>query len=180
MYSTLDLLSKAGVALNLKKCFIFEVCIEYFGHVIQQSRLDILTKAAYTIYELQNPTNVTKLHTFVGDCNLYPKPVPIFSSIAALLICQLGKSRFLIRTTEWDWTPSDHHYSIDCRQQRYWHYQYWTDVIRLTFTHGTRRLGLLAAGEAWMTGKAPGYASRSLHRAEQAYNATRKEFLLTY
>lgn len=66
MEAVLRLLWRAGLLLKLKKWFLLEDSRDLLGHAIQPGRLRKSMKVTEAICELQEPTNVTELKSFLG------------------------------------------------------------------------------------------------------------------
>lgn len=86
-------MSKVGVSLKLKTCLFFEDFIDYLSHVVPPARLGILTTATNAICELQNPTNVTKLKSSLGRCNVLRHFVSSFTCVDASFQCKLQQEQ---------------------------------------------------------------------------------------
>lgn len=63
----LTLLKKADVMLKLKKRALFTNWIDYLGHVIKRGRLEVVSQSSGGICELEVPTTVTELRSFLGS-----------------------------------------------------------------------------------------------------------------
>lgn len=93
LQTVLELLSRARVSLELKKCFFLEGDIDCCVQVTRPGRLDILTRVRDAIRRLQHPNNVTALKTFLGLCKVFRQFVRIFARIPAILNCTFEKDQ---------------------------------------------------------------------------------------
>lgn len=102
LQTLLALLSRAGLSLKPKKCFVFDDPIHYFGPVIQSGRPSISTRTTDEICVLQRCTYVSKLKSFLVICNAFRLGVPSFLGIPPVEP-KVGKGRaFAIFTTQHD------------------------------------------------------------------------------
>lgn len=87
--------------IKLKKCKFFSNTINCLGHVIHLGQLMVSQHTIEGIRDLNPPTNITKLRTFLSLCNVSRYFVPNFARIAALLTRMVNKStgRRLLKTS---------------------------------------------------------------------------------
>ena len=177
--SVLSLLADAGVTLKLKKCFFFTDKIDYLGHVIRPGKLQIAEHTTDAIRQLQAPTNLTELRSFLGLCNVFRRFVPNFARIAAPLNRKLRKGeptvfgplneeemgaleelkKRLIEPPILTLPRRDGRYTVD------------TDAC-------DKQVGCVLLQEQPEVPARPiGYWSRSLNQAERAYDTTHRECL---
>lgn len=72
------------MSLKLEYCFFFDDEIDYLGYVMKLKKFAILEMAIDAIRGLKQPTNVTKMKSFLSLCIVYHRFVPNFARIAAL------------------------------------------------------------------------------------------------
>lgn len=87
----LFLLQDARVTLKSKKCNFFTGTTDYFDHVTCSWRLEIATHRTDSIKGLKPLTNITKLCSFFGLCNVFRRLVHSFARMAAPLSNKLKK-----------------------------------------------------------------------------------------
>lgn len=78
----LDLLSTAGLTLNLKKCFFFQSELDYLGYQISEFGLRPGTKKIRAVSEFPTPTNVHQVRQFVGLASFFRRFIYNFASLA--------------------------------------------------------------------------------------------------
>ena len=81
----LQVLKRAGLSLNVKKCHFFKHSVDYLGHVITPGKLAVATKNTEAITNASFPTTQSGVRRFLGMCNMYRRFVPNFSEVAAPL-----------------------------------------------------------------------------------------------
>jgi hypothetical protein len=87
-----------GLRLHLRKCKFFqELSVEYLGHVIYPSGLGVQQVKVEAIARITHPTDVSRIHTFVGLANYYCRYVKGFSAMAKPL------NMLLKLDQEWQW-----------------------------------------------------------------------------
>jgi Reverse transcriptase (RNA-dependent DNA polymerase) len=82
---------RAGLYLNLKKCFFFKETVNYLGHVIRPGKLAMAEKNTRALREAKPPTTQTELRLFLGLCNVYRRFVVGLAKIASPLNALLRK-----------------------------------------------------------------------------------------
>lgn len=85
LQSVLRLVSRAAITLTLNKCFFFEDCIGYLGHISHSWRLSISIGATDEIHGLQHCTKMTEIKSFFCLSPAFRQFVPSFASLAVLL-----------------------------------------------------------------------------------------------
>lgn len=74
--SVLQLTSKLGMMLVLRKCFLFSDAVDYLGHLTTPRRLHIATKTIKALRDLKYPMTTFKLRSFLRLCNGYRQFAP--------------------------------------------------------------------------------------------------------
>ncbi|XP_055913663.1 uncharacterized protein LOC129947217 [Eupeodes corollae] len=96
--NVLKILQDAGLKLNKDKCTFLAKSINYLGHVIDKSGLKTCPNKIKTIQEIQDPTCLKELQSFLGVINFYRKFLPNVTTLCALLYDLLKK------TAKFEWT----------------------------------------------------------------------------
>uniref|UniRef100_A0A7I4YV80 RNA-directed DNA polymerase n=1 Tax=Haemonchus contortus TaxID=6289 RepID=A0A7I4YV80_HAECO len=80
-----QVLSKARLKLNPKKCVLLEMKVEFLGHIINHDGLHMDPAKVQAIRKYPLPQSRAELRTFLGMCSYYRKFVLGFSKVAAPL-----------------------------------------------------------------------------------------------
>jgi hypothetical protein len=86
-----------GLRLHAGKCKFFQENVEYLGHVIYPSGLGVQQVKVEAIARIPHPTNVSRVHTFIGLANYYRRYVKGFSAMVKPL------NMLLKLDQEWQW-----------------------------------------------------------------------------
>lgn len=89
----LHILSDAGVRVKLKKRSLFTKSIDYLGHIICCSKLEISRRTFNTTYDLKVPPDATGTRYFLGLCNAFRQATSTFARIARLLSKEIHKNQ---------------------------------------------------------------------------------------
>lgn len=89
----LTVLREAYVILQPKKCTLFTNRINYLGHVLRPNRLEVSNHTADAIRELNVPTTVTELRSFLELSNMLRRFVPNFAGIVSPLFKWFKKNQ---------------------------------------------------------------------------------------
>ena len=99
--SVLQLLRKAKLCCNLKKCLFHQRKLEYLGVDISEKGFEMDEKKISAIVEWQRPTSVRGVREFIGFVNFYRRWIPAFSDVARPLHDLFQKDH------EWQWTENE-------------------------------------------------------------------------
>ncbi len=66
----LQVLKRAGLSLNVKKCHFFKHSVDYLGHVITPGKLAVATKNTEAITNASFPTTQSGVRRFLGMCKM--------------------------------------------------------------------------------------------------------------
>jgi hypothetical protein len=86
-----------GLRLHPRKCKFFQENVEYLGHVIYLGGLGVQQAKVEAIAHIPLPTDVSRVHTFMGLANYYCRYVKGFSAMAKPL------NMLLKLNQEWQW-----------------------------------------------------------------------------
>lgn len=81
----LTLVYDAGITLKLKKCEFFKNHTDYIDHATRRGHLQVSERTTDAIHGLEYPTTVTERRSILRLCNVFPRFVPNFTRIPALL-----------------------------------------------------------------------------------------------
>lgn len=99
----LEAIERAGLTLSPKKCHLFYASILLLGHKVSRLGLSTHEEKVKAITELQRPSKMSELQTFLGMVVYFSAFIPYYSSIAAPLFQLLRKG------TAWRWGPDEEH-----------------------------------------------------------------------
>lgn len=99
----LEAIERSGLTLSPKKCHLFYGSILLLGHKVSRLGLSTHEEKVRAITELQRPTKMSELQTFLGMVVYFSAFIPYYASIAAPLFKLLRKG------TAWRWGPEEEH-----------------------------------------------------------------------
>jgi hypothetical protein len=102
----LEAVERAGITLSPKKCHLFYSSILLLGHKVSRLGLSTHDEKVSAILDLQPPTKVSELQTFLGMIVYFSTFIPFYASIARPLFSLLRKD------VRWRW-GSDEQYAFD-------------------------------------------------------------------
>ena len=89
----LNILQRAGFSLKLKRCNFFTKTVDYLGHVVKPSRLEMATKNTAAIEGFRKLETQTQLKSFLSLLNVYQRLVRNFARVSAPLNKLLKKEQ---------------------------------------------------------------------------------------
>ncbi|KAJ3524491.1 hypothetical protein NM688_g8550 [Phlebia brevispora] len=99
----LGAIEKAGLTLSPQKCHLFYNSVLLLGHKVSRLGLSTHQEKVRAILELQPPTKLAELQTFLGMVVYFAAFIPYYASIAAPLFQLLRKG------APWVWGPEQQH-----------------------------------------------------------------------
>ena len=100
VWNVLNLLWKAKLTCNLKKCTFHQPKLEFLGIDISEQGFKMDEKKITMIVEWQKPTLVRRVQEFIGFVNFYRRWIPGFSEVAQPLHDLFQKNQ------AWQWTEN--------------------------------------------------------------------------
>ena len=82
---TLGKLKESGFHLRMDKCKFFKDTVEYLGHVIDSQGIHSHPAKIDAITNMQYPTNIAELRSFLGMVNYYDRFTPGLATKCAIL-----------------------------------------------------------------------------------------------
>jgi len=76
-------LRAANVKLHIKKCSLFQQRVQFLGHVLTESGIEVQPEKVSVVQQWPVPRSLTELRSFVGLCSYYRRFIPAFADIAA-------------------------------------------------------------------------------------------------
>lgn len=95
-----ELHSRVGMKLNLRKCKIFKNEVDYLGFHVSAGGISMVPDYVRRITEWPVPTTGTELQSFLGVANYYRSFIPEFSGITACLNKLRNVPKFELTETE--------------------------------------------------------------------------------
>lgn len=89
----LELLSNAGLTLNLKKCEFAMLVVEYLGFVVSGGNICPGRRKLQAILDFPVPSNTLEIRMFLGVASSFRRFVPNFAKIVSLLVGLLKAGR---------------------------------------------------------------------------------------
>ena len=95
-----NLLRKAGLKLNTKKCFFGQQQLQFLGHIISENGIQPDNDKVDKVKNFPRPKNVSELRGFIGLASYYRRFIKDFATIAAPL------HKLLKKDTLYQWNPA--------------------------------------------------------------------------
>lgn len=77
---TLHRLQESGLTVSLKKCFFAKGKVQFLGFELDKHGIHVAPEKSKAILQIERPTSITQLKSFLGMVNYYSKFVPNFAS----------------------------------------------------------------------------------------------------
>jgi len=71
LWEICDRLKSANLKLHMKKCCLFQQCVDFLGHVLTQEGIQVQPEKVEAVKSWPTPHNLTELCSFVGLCSYY-------------------------------------------------------------------------------------------------------------
>ena len=168
-------LRAANLKLHVKKCSLFQRRVDFLGHVLTESGIEVQPEKIAAVQNWPTPRNLTELRSFVGLCSYYRRFISGFADIAAPLHALTRKNAHFSWGTEQE-------NSFKRMKERLTS----APILGMPRDDGTLYLdtdasdhGLGAVLSQDQDGREVvlAYASRTLSRPEKNYDVTRRELL---
>ena len=175
-------ISKAGLKLKPSKCEFFRPEITYLGHVVSSRGIATDPKKIRAIQQWPQPTTVTEVRRFTGLTNYYRKFVHGYARVAHPLHNLVSgknakKKRSVVEWTE-DCEQSFDQLKLLCSDTPVLAYPDYKQKFKLYTDASESGLGaVLAQIKEDGLERPVAYASRTLSKSEQNYDAHKLEFL---
>ena len=160
-----------GIKLNKEKLELRTNAITFLGHRISGNGLEADPEKVKAINEMEPPTNVSQLRTYIGMVNYMAKFLPNPSETLKSL------TNLTKKDVQWNWSENEQRAFDEVKHKR-------TSAPLLTFYDPTRPLILENDASEYglgstlqQDGRPVGYASRMLTGTEQRYAQIEKEML---
>ena len=172
----LQRLRAANLKLKAAKCHFAQGEVNYLGHLISRSGIQVDPKKTTTIFDFPTPTDVKHLRQFLGLSNYYRKFIKNYASIAEPLYKLLSKN-----SKSYVWNEQCQH-SFDLLKQKLvsppilTYPDFKVPFIVSTDASGTAIGGVLSQVQKGSE-KVIAYWSRQLQKAERNYSTVEREAL---
>ena len=175
-------ISKAGLKLKPSKCDFFKTQISYLGHIVSKDAIETDPKKIKDIQKWPVPQTVHDVRSFLGFTNYYRKFIYKYAQKARPLNTLISGENAKKKYKRVDWTE-EHQQSFQtlksaCTDTPILAYADYTKPFRLNTDASTMGLGaILYQQQSDGSFGVISYASRSLSKTEQNYDAHKLEFL---
>ena len=168
-------LRAANLKLHVKKCCLFQRRVDFLGHVLTESGIEVQPEKIKAVQNWPTPRNLTELRSFVGLCSYYRRFISGFADMAAPLHALTRKNARFV------WGPEQ-----DEAFNRLKERLTTAPILGMPRDEGTYYLdtdasdcGLGAVLSQDQDGREVvlAYASRTLSKPERNYDVTRRELL---
>jgi len=165
----------ANLKVHIKKCCLFQRRVNFLGHVLTKTGIEVQPEKAEAVRTWPTPRNLSEVRSFVGLCSYYRRFIAGFADLAAPLHALTRKN------VRFQWT-SDQEQAFKTLKERLTS----APILGMPRDDGTYYLdtdasnfGLGAVLSQHQDGYEVvlAYASRTLSSAERNYEVTRRELL---
>ena len=168
-------LRAANLKLHAKKCHFFQQRVDFLGHVLSKSGVQVQPDKVKVVQNWPVPRNVTEVRSFIGLCSYYRRFIPRFADIAGPLHMLTRKN------ARFNWGPAEHEAFCKIKERLIS-----APILGMPCDEGTyyldtdasdRGIGAVLSQEQNGQEVVIAYASRTLSRPERNYDVTRRELL---
>ena len=78
-------LQLANLKVHIKKCCLFQRRVNFLGHVLTRTGIEVQPEKAETVRTWPTPRNLSEVRSFVGLCSYYRRFISGFADLAAPL-----------------------------------------------------------------------------------------------
>lgn len=100
LHQVLEVLTKSGFSINMKKCSFLKTSVEYLGYVVSDGKIRPSPSKVEALARTPPPANVKQLRQFNGLAGYFRRFIPDFSR-KMIPLYNLTKS-----DAKWEWTSS--------------------------------------------------------------------------
>ena len=168
-------LREANLQLGHKKCTLARTSVTFLGHLVSEEGLQPDPRLLESIREIQPPSSVTQVRSFLGLVGYYRRFIKGFSKIAAPLNKLLEKNKPFVWTTEC--MEAYQELKELLLKEPVVAYLDFSVPFRLYTDASNIGLGAILAQKQEGKERIICCASRTLNKSEQNYSATKKECL---
>jgi len=95
-------LRAANLKVHIKKCSLFQKRVNFLGHVLTETRIEVQREKVEAVRSWPTPRNLTEVRSFVGLCSYYRRFIAGFADVAAPLHALTRKNARFIWGSEQD------------------------------------------------------------------------------
>lgn len=178
----LQILTKAGVKLNPKKCQFLQKSVAYLGHIIDKDGIHTDPKKTEAIEKYPSPSSYKELHTFLGLCGYYRQFIKNYSQKTKYLYAHLNKGNN--KSTGWHWNEHlNDEFNLLKQNMSSASFLIFPDpngqfILDTDASH--EAIGAVLSQQTSEGERVVAYASNILTKQETQYCTTRKELLAVH
>ena len=175
-------LTAAGLRLKPSKCEFFGLLFKYLGHIVPKDSIETDPKKIEAIEKWPVPKTVTEVRSFLGFTNYYHKFIPGYAQVARPINWLVSGGNANKKKTLVDWISecqvTFEHLKHLCSQTPILAYADYMKPFQLHTDASESGLGaVLYQKQANGMKSVIAYASQTLSKSEQNYDAHKLEFL---
>jgi len=175
LQAVFDRFQTAKLKLHINKCFLFQRRVEFLGHVLSESGVEVQAAKVEAVQRWPVPRNLTDVRAFLGLCSYYRRFIADFATIAAPLY-ELQR-----KNVRFHWSERQNEAFDQLKQKLIFAPVLGMPRDDCTYYVDTDafEVGLKAVLSQDQGGSevVVAYASRALSKSERNYDVTRRELL---